>query len=170
MGIDLSEEDISMAKGAFPHISFAAGNLYDYPLPLRHFDLVVSQEVIDHVEDSPRFVDRVADVLKPGGYLVLSCTNKFVIDRLDERECPPNPPDHIGRYLNRRMLKRLLSPRFAFLRSETILPLGHRGILRFTNSQKLNDLIGSIISKEHIDRLKGQAGLGYQIIAVAQKL
>src|SRR5438128_11089024 len=87
-GIDLSEEAIRMAKSRFPHITFVAGNIYQHSLPPGHFDLVVSQEVIDHVEDSVSFVERVADLLKPGGHLILSCTNKFVVDRLDEREYP----------------------------------------------------------------------------------
>src|SRR5437870_9740293 len=56
-GMDLSEEAIAMARSRFPHITFIAGNIYEYPLPAGHFDAVVSQEVIDHVEDSVLFMD-----------------------------------------------------------------------------------------------------------------
>src|SRR5262249_49094563 len=47
-GIDLSEEAIQMAKSRFRHITFIARNVFDDPLPAGHFDVVVSQEVIDH--------------------------------------------------------------------------------------------------------------------------
>src|SRR5439155_22565200 len=77
-GIDLSEEAITIAKSRFPEIHFIAGNFYELALQ-NQFDLVVSQEVIDHVEDQPKFVQRAAQVLKPGGHLILSATNKFVM-------------------------------------------------------------------------------------------
>lgn len=169
MGIDLSEEAVAMANTRFPHVNFVAGNIYTHPLPVAHFDLVVSQEVIDHVEDIPKFVDRIADIMKPKGYFVLSCTNKYIMDRLDERESPPNPTNHIGRYMDKKTLKQVLSRRFNFLKSETILPMGHRGLLRVTNSPKLNDMLAAFMSRQKIEELKEKAGLGYQIIALAQK-
>jgi len=167
--MDLSEEAIQMARSRFPHITFLAGNLYDDPLPAGRFDIVVSQEVIDHVEDSITFVDKVARALKPGGYLIVSCTNRFVVDRLDEKEFPTQPSSHIGRYFDAKGFKRLLRRRFRLLQLETIIPMGHRGILRIVNSPKLNELLGSAMSSQFLDRLKEQAGLGYQIVALAQK-
>jgi trans-aconitate methyltransferase len=40
VGIDLSEEAISMAKARFPHVTFRAGNLYETPLPAAHYTLM----------------------------------------------------------------------------------------------------------------------------------
>ena len=169
-GLDLSEEAISMARTRFPHISFIAGNIYEHALQAGHFDIVVSQEVIDHVEDSASFVDRVAHVLRPGGYAVVSCTNKFVVDRLDEREFPSQPRAHIGRYFDVKTVKPLIQRRFRLLRMETIIPMGHRGILRIVNSPKLNALLAATTSRDFLERLKERAGFGYQIIVLAQKL
>jgi len=168
-GIDLSEEAIGKARERFPHITFIAGNLYEYSFPTEHFDIVVAQEVIDHVEDSVTFVERAANVLKPGGYLIVSATNKFVVDRLDEREFPSQPSAHIGRYFDPTTLKRLLRRRFRPLKLETIIPLGHRGVLRLVNSPKLNEVLGRLMSPRLVEYVKGQAGFGYQIIALAQK-
>jgi SAM-dependent methyltransferase len=168
-GIDLSEEAIQMARSRFPHIRFIARNLYDDPLPAGHFDVVVSQEVIDHVDDSFAFVDKVSRVLKPGGYLIVSCTNRFVVDRLDEQEFPAQPSAHIGRYFDTGGLKRLLRRRFRVWRLETIIPIGHRGVLRIFNSHKLNQLLSAVVSDQFLNRVKEQVGLGYQIIALAQK-
>jgi len=168
-GIDLSEEAISMARTRFPHVSFIAGNIYQHAFPAGHFDIVVSQEVIDHVEDSALFVDRIADVLRPGGYLIVSSTNKFVMDRLSERESPTQPGSHIGRYFDTKTIKLLLQRRFRLLKLETIVPMGHGGILRIINCQKLNSLLAAATSRDLLERLKERAGFGYQIIVLAQK-
>ncbi|HYR88032.1 MAG TPA: class I SAM-dependent methyltransferase [Terriglobia bacterium] len=169
-GIDLSQEAITMARTRFPHISFIAGNIYQHAFPADHFGIVVSQEVIDHVEDSAVFVDRIAHVLRPGGYLIVSCTNKFVVDRLSEQELPSQPREHIGRYFDTKTIKTLLQRRFRLLKLETIVPLGHRGILRIINSQKVNSLLAAATSRSYLERLKERAGFGYQIIVLAQKL
>ncbi len=168
-GIDLSEEAIQMAQARFPHIKFISGNLYDLPLPAEHYDVVVSQEVFDHVEDQVEFVRRAAYVLKPKGYLILSCANKFVMDRLQEGEFPAQPNTHIAQYLNIKRLKGLIQPYFRVLRIKSILPIGHRGILKLINSYKVNKILGHLISSRYLDSLKERACLGYQLILLAQK-
>jgi ubiquinone/menaquinone biosynthesis C-methylase UbiE len=165
-GIDLSEQAIAVAKSGFPHITFAAGNLFELSLPKEHFDVVVSQEVIAHVEDQVGYLDRAADVLRSRGYLILTTANKFVMERLD---WPPEPPGHIEQWLDMKSLKRLLKPRFRVFCATTILPIGHRGILRSVNSHKLNMALRLVIPESTLESLKGRAGLGYTLIAVAQK-
>jgi 2-polyprenyl-3-methyl-5-hydroxy-6-metoxy-1,4-benzoquinol methylase len=165
-GLDLSEEAVAIARSRFPQIHFIAGNFYELALPNR-FDVVISHEVIDHVEDQTMFVQRAAQVLQPGGHLILSCTNKFVMDRVGD-SFPAQPPQHISRYMDRRTLKRLLQPHFKWIKSETIIPLGHFGILRAINSPKVNKVLGTVVTNRRLDRMKEIAGLGYQIIAVAK--
>lgn len=45
------------------------------PYPENHFDVVMSNEVIEHVQDDKLAVDEIIRVLKPGGRLVLFCPN-----------------------------------------------------------------------------------------------
>jgi 2-polyprenyl-3-methyl-5-hydroxy-6-metoxy-1,4-benzoquinol methylase len=168
-GIDLSEDAIAMAQSRFPSITFLAGNLYELPLPAAHFDIVVSQEVIDHVEDRVAFLDRAFYVLKAGGYLILSCANKFVMDRLGDGEFPTQPAAHISQYLDIKGWKRLLHSHFRVLQIMTIIPIGNRGILRLVNSHKLNAVLGFLIPRQYLEALKERAGLGYTIILLAQK-
>ncbi len=169
-GIDLSEEAIAMARSRFPNITFVCGNLYDFPFPESHFDVLACQEVFDHVEDQPALLRRATQLLKPGGHFILSCTNKFVLDRLTEGErFPTQPAEHIAKYLTPRTVYHLLSAYFRVLRMATIIPMGHGGILRLTNSHKLNSLLQIIISPVALTTLKERAGLGYQIIVLAQK-
>ena len=169
-GIDLSEQAINVARSRYPGITFVAGSLYELPLPREYFDVVVSQEVIDHVEDQVAFLERAAGALKPGGYLVLSCANRFVMDRLGEGEFPPQPPAHITRCRSAREWKRLLGRRFQVLRIRSILPVvGKRGLLRFANAGKVNAVVGALVGPERLTALKEWAGLGYTLIVLARR-
>lgn len=166
IGIDLSEKAIAMAKSRYPHITFLAGNLFELSLPAEHFDVIVSQEVIAHVKDQVVYLDWVASVLKPGGYLILTTPNKFVMDRLN---WDPQPPEHIEQWLDMKALKRLVRSRFHVLRTTTILPMGHHGILRLINSYKVNAVLGFVIPRQYLETLKERAGFGYTLIALTQK-
>lgn len=168
--IDLSEEAIRVARARYPHITFIAGNLYEYPLPAGHFDVVVSQEAFDHVEDQVAFLDRAADFLRARGHLILSCTNKFVMDRLGPGEFSPQPREHISRPLDARELKQLLRPRFRLLRMRCIIAeVGQRGILRVLNSPRFRRVLGWILPGRGLEPFIERLGLGYQFILLAQK-
>lgn len=168
-GVDLSEEAINAAKIKYPHITFIAGDLYKVDLPSQHFDVVIAQEVIDHVEDQVAFVDRAAYTLKSEGFIILSCANKFVMDRVGDDVFPEQPAAHIADFLDMRRLNHLLRSHFRVLRIKTIIPMGHQGILRLLNSHKLNTALGFFIPQKQLTAMKEWAGFGYQIIALAQK-
>ena len=46
------------------------------PFPGDHFDLILSHEVIEHVQDDGMFIKEIVRTLKPGGRLVLFCPNQ----------------------------------------------------------------------------------------------
>jgi 2-polyprenyl-3-methyl-5-hydroxy-6-metoxy-1,4-benzoquinol methylase len=165
-GIDLSDDAIAQAKSKFPHVTFMAGNVFEMELPERHFDVVVSQEVIAHVPDQKGYLERAARVLKPGGYLIVTTPNRFVHFRND---WPPTPPGHIEQWLSRGALKRLLRPHFRLLRTTTVVPMGRGGILRLVNSPKLTWALGLLFSPERIEAFKEWAGFGWTQIVLAQK-
>lgn len=168
-GIDLSPEGIAAAQLRRPDIRYIAGNIYDADLPKSYFDIVVSQEVIAHVEDQSRYVERACEVLKPGGYIVITTGNKYVMDRLGDLGWNIQPPEHIANQLSRGQLKKMLQPSYRVLKISTIIPHGQLGILRWVNSYKLNSAVHWIIPEEKLDRLKEKAGFGWQMIFLAQK-
>jgi 2-polyprenyl-3-methyl-5-hydroxy-6-metoxy-1,4-benzoquinol methylase len=168
-GIDLSEDAIAAAKARCPHIKFVAGNILDNKLPKEHFDVTVSQEVLAHVEDQSRYLSTAAELLKPGGYLILTTANRFVLEHLGAVTMNAFPPEHIECFLSARQLKRLLRPHFRVLGIRSTFPLGNGGILRIINSYKLNAVLGSIISQHYLESVKEWAGLGYSLFALAQK-
>ena len=168
-GIDLSPEAIAVAQARRPDIKFTAGDVYRTEFPKEYFDVVVSQEVISHVEDQPSYFERAARVLKPKGHLIITTGNRFVMDRLGDVGWRTYPSEHIESELTRRELKRLLAPQFRILTLRTIIPHGKRGILRLVNSYKLNAMLGIFIGTLRLDAIKEAAGFGWQMIALAQK-
>jgi SAM-dependent methyltransferase len=171
-GLDLSSAAIERARQLYPDVGFVAGDLFSAPLPHRAFDAVVSLQVIEHVEDQGRFVDRVADVLRPGGHLLLITDNPWNIAhwRPGEFERFAGPPQPIQKRLTRRELRRLLSPRFRLRRLGTILPgYGDRGILRAAHSVKLGRLLGAVRLRGAFHRLLLGAGFGLLLFAHAQR-
>lgn len=168
-GIDLSPDAIAKASTEFPQAMFIAGNVFTMDLPTARFDVVVSQEVISHVEDQSKYVERAAGALRPGGHLILSTDNKFVMDRLGRMNWAPLPPEHIEIFLDRRALRRLLRPYFDVVRMTTVLPMGHGGILRLVNSHRLNRALKAVVPRAALVGWKERLGLGLSIIVLARK-
>ncbi len=168
-GIDLSPGGIVAARARRPDIAYMAGDIYEVPLPKDYFDIVVSQEVIAHVQDQQKYIQRAAELLRDGGYLIVTTGNKFVIDRLGDVGWVKQPPQHIRHELSRGQLKKLLSSQFKILETFTIIPHGQVGLLRVVNSYKLNSLARLFLSQAKINGLKERAGFGWQMVFLAQK-
>jgi SAM-dependent methyltransferase len=131
MGVDLSPVAIHRAQVLYPDIRFVAGDLFDLELPSQSFDVVVSVQVIDHMDNQARFIELVARLLAPGGHLILVTTNarnvSYWTPQHFERFASGLQP--IERWLTPRELKSLLLPYFRPRRIWTILPiLGDRGV------------------------------------------
>jgi SAM-dependent methyltransferase len=165
-GIDLSDVAIAEARASYPGVRFIVGNIYETPFPAEQFDVVVSQEVVAHVENPAAYLDIIARILKPNGYLIITSANRLVVERWDQE---PDPDAHIKLFPNRREFKRMLRGRFRVLRTTSLISLGDRGILRLVNSYKLNRILGWLITPRNVERLKGWAGFGYTLVALAQK-
>lgn len=72
-GIDSSSSAIDVARNAFPHLNLNVGSAYDdLASQYGQFDVVLSLEVIEHLFDPRFFVQRVREMLNPGGTLIIS--------------------------------------------------------------------------------------------------
>jgi len=167
-GIDLADTMIAAARIKYPQIKFLAGDfLSAAELTPGQFDVAVSIAVISVFEDQRQFLDRIAELLKPRGYLILMCPHRFIWHRIDfirrsHGEIPLN-------WLNMGEFKRLVRDRFSILHRGTIIPEGHLGILRLINSYRLNGWIEKVVPAPYIVRLKERIGLGKTLVVVAQK-
>jgi SAM-dependent methyltransferase len=74
IGLEYDFERAAEAHGKSTHILNAAGEGLPF-LPER-FDLILSHEVIEHVQDDAAAVAEMVRALKPGGRLVVFCPNR----------------------------------------------------------------------------------------------
>lgn len=74
IGLEYDFERASEAHLNSPHIVNAAGEFL--PLPSSTFDLILSHEVIEHVQDDRLAIQEMVRALKPGGRIVLFCPNR----------------------------------------------------------------------------------------------
>ncbi len=104
-GVDLAP---AAARSFHPELSFF--NVGD-AIPGK-FDIVVSQEVLEHVEDQQGYIDLIAQTLKPEGALVLTTPNAKVSLR-DPQQFVTQP---VEKHLTRKELQSLLESRFEVTR------------------------------------------------------
>ena len=74
IGLEYDFERAAEAGANSPHIINAAGEFV--PLPPSTFDLILSHEVLEHVQDDRLAVCEMVRILKPGGRVVLFAPNR----------------------------------------------------------------------------------------------
>jgi 2-polyprenyl-3-methyl-5-hydroxy-6-metoxy-1,4-benzoquinol methylase len=161
---DLGSKIIEIAQEKYPQVDFRSGDIQTLDLPLNAFDVIVTSEVFSHVPDQPAFLHRLALLLKPGGFLLLTSQNKFVFDRT----AGIDPPDGwIRKWVTMSMLKNMLRQDFMIQQATTLEPEGHLGILWVVNSSRINRYSNKVLGAERVKRLKENAGFGQSLFAVA---
>lgn len=98
VGIDISEEAISSARRTFdvPNVSFEVGSVYDISqkYPPGRFDVIISLETIEHLEDPERFLLELKALSTPDTTIIISCPN----DPYYYLEETSRNPFHIRKY------------------------------------------------------------------------
>ncbi len=99
-GLDVDADSVAAAQarhGVDGRVIFKVGSAHDLPFPDASFDVVVSFEMIEHVDRQERVIAEVRRVLKPGGLFVVStpsrevynqfkAPNEFHVKELDQGE------------------------------------------------------------------------------------
>jgi SAM-dependent methyltransferase len=144
------------------------GDMTESGLPDECFDLVVSVEVIEHVEEDNRFVEEISRVLKPGGTFLLTTPNG---DWVENRN-----PDH-KRHYRREQLRELLERHFSNVSIDYAIAGGRYrkmglrswSIARPTTvaMSMFGNVINSIQSSE--EKLRDRAAGTHHLIAAARK-
>lgn len=100
-GFDVTATDIAADEFLAGQIPCVSANLADrWPFDDNQFDVVVSIEVIEHVENHYHFLSECCRVVKPNGRIVISTPNchslesrfNYLLTSFDD--CAPRPIDH----------------------------------------------------------------------------
>jgi SAM-dependent methyltransferase len=74
-GVDIEPDRVAEASRELPNIHLAPGEAL--PFPDDHFDVVFSNEVIEHVDDDRKTISEAVRVTKPGGTIVIFAPNRL---------------------------------------------------------------------------------------------
>lgn len=170
-GVDLSAQAIADASKRYSHVQFTQANLGNWAVPQKRFDVVVSHEVVEHVEDQDLHLRTAYELLDDGGYLILTTPNLTAFNAIAKADMASREFQPIEKWINARTLRRMLESRGFEVKALTSLNLGDasQGIFRVVNSAKLGKVLGWLGLKQGFDRTCRQLGFGLHILAVAQK-
>lgn len=166
-GFDLSDEVLERSRARYPDVRFVAGDFQRMNLPVESADVVVTLEVLSHVSEQREFMRRLAQLLRPGGFLLLATQNRFVLERFEAVR--PAQPGQIRHWVNARELRALLRPHFQTIKMTSLVTVGHSGVLRFLNSARLNAVLAKLGVDASYDLLKESMLLGHTLMVFACK-
>lgn len=132
-GLELSPQAVQTAQQMFPFIRYKEGDATQTGYDNAHFDIVVCQEVLEHIEDQNKLLAECARMLKDKGHLILTTPNKFYFDRKKGGNYSQQPIENI---IDKPALFNLLSPHFEVLSFETLIyATGDYGVYRFVTNR-----------------------------------
>jgi len=90
LGIDVSKEaiDFAISKNSYRNVRFIIHNLCEKSLEER-FDFAICSEVLEHLYDPLSLLKEIAEILEPGGILLITVPNVYgpreVLGRIEQR-------------------------------------------------------------------------------------
>ena len=74
-GVEPSRRVVQLVRERIPGIDFVVGDLYSTRLRPGSFDAITFWHVLEHIPEPRRVMRRVRDLLRPGGWLIVSLPN-----------------------------------------------------------------------------------------------
>jgi 2-polyprenyl-3-methyl-5-hydroxy-6-metoxy-1,4-benzoquinol methylase len=173
IGVELSPQSVEQAKRRYPEASFVCADATQWEPPAGGFDVLVSQEVIEHIVDKPAYLAVAYRALRMGGYLFMTTPNLDVLNAIPEGE-------RVARWqiqpvelpLNRQQLNTLLEASgFQVLEAASVVTgCGKCGWQRLLNSSKLGSVLSVVGLKKAWRRHLARAGYGMYLTTIARKV
>lgn len=165
-GVDFSRLAIEKARRKYPEVEFSCANALDY-CPEKRYDLVVSSEVIEHIDNQPGYLSTAAQILKPGGFLLLTCPNGRQWDAWQSVNASRQP---IEKWLSGNQLQGMLRRNFDVkLHTTFYLYFSYKSYRRLFNAPKLVGFLKKIGLLFIVESIRRRCGEGLYQIVLAQK-
>jgi SAM-dependent methyltransferase len=169
-GVDLAPPE--SARQRYPHCEFIAADILEWRYSPEAFDLVVSQETLEHIDRNGQshYLDIARELLRPHGYLILTTPNRRTMEAFPGggRTWSNQPVEN---WLYAKQLRDLLRQRgFDLIRMTSfVFGYGSLGFYRLANSYKLNRFL-DLASLQPIWRAAlARANFGLHLAALARK-
>jgi len=169
-GVDLS--DTTAAQARYPHCRFTSANILEEDTPQSEFDVVVSLEVLEHIEagSQDHFLRRMHHILKEKGHLILTTPNKRTMNAIrGGGRTWSNQP--IEEWVTAPELRSLLRRNGFEILSMTSVSLGvaELGLYRLVNSHKLNRCLDFLGLRGIWQDSARRANFGLHLVVLAQR-
>lgn len=118
-GLDISEHAINTAKKNFKDITFKVGNVEEkIPFPANSFDIIILNDVIEHLENPQKALENIKKILKKDGILYITTPNlnllrKKLFGFADKME------HHISLFSHKNLCELLINNKFAIQKNYT---------------------------------------------------
>ncbi len=166
-GIDQSDLAIKHAEEHFPFNKFYHGDVVNTNFSNESFNVIISQEVIEHIEQQEQYITELARLLCQNGYLIMTTPNKFFFDRRNGGNWSRQPVEKI---IGIKELKRLLKPYFTIIKLQTvIIAKGDQGIYKLLYDRLICYILSKIGLYRFYEVLLENVNLGVHIVLLAKK-
>ncbi len=132
-GLELSPKAVENAQKRYPFVHYKEGDAISTGYEQNMFDVVICQEVLEHVEEQQQLIDECGRILKQEGVLILTTPNKFYFDRRNGGNYSNQPIENI---IEKATLLALLSKEFKLNTYETLIyAKGDKGVYKILTNR-----------------------------------
>jgi 2-polyprenyl-3-methyl-5-hydroxy-6-metoxy-1,4-benzoquinol methylase len=170
-GVDLSDHVVKEACKLYPWVQFYAANIlqWEEASQLGQFDIVVSQEVIEHVPDKSKYLRIAYDFLKEGGALIITTPNARTFAAMPDELRQSWSDQPLEDLLTTQDLEQMVRGLFDIVEARTIISGGSKGLYRIVNSYKLRMVLENLGLYHIFEAACLRVGFGLHTFAVARK-
>ncbi len=170
VGIELSNTAIASAKIKYPYVKFESSDVFDWKFPAGETDIVVSQEVIEHVKDQAEYLNIASKILTKGGYLILTTPNADTLNHMPAEVVKKWTNQPIEDWLTMLDLKKLLNHQFEVIElSSFIMGYGKTGTYCMAGIKTFHRFFRLIGLGESYKRFLAKKGFGLHLYVLARK-
>ena len=168
-GVDFSERAINMASKRYPNARFVCADIQIWK-PEHNFDLVVSHEVVEHLEDQAQHIRKIVGALGDEGRLILTTPNRTTLESMPFGQRSTWSQQPLEKWLTRKELRSLLAENgMEVLSMGTVIPgFGGSPLRRIAGSRWIRKALELIGLRSTFEYLCCRLGLGLHTICVAR--
>ncbi len=171
LGVELSSQAVEQARERYPSASFVCADATKWQPKQGEFDIVVSQEVLEHIVDKPAYLTIARHCLSSGGLLILTTPNLNVLNAVPSSERKAvweTQPVELP--VSRKQLNGLLTDAgFEVMQtSSAVWGAGRRGLHRLINSAKRQQLFALVCLERYWQSILLKKDFGMYLLTVAK--
>lgn len=159
---DLSAKTIEDLRSRYEGIDWISGDFLTLDFPMGHYDVVTCLETIAHVPDQEAFARRIAEVIRPGGLLLLTTQNGYIWSRTCSLQ--PRGEGQIRNWPSRKRLRDLFTREFEIRPLRSCAPGGDRGLPWIVNNRISNAVGRNVFGGEVWTALRESIGVGKSLV------